>query len=1173
MQAVFIPGEFMQVLRRIGRRPVVLAVALVGVFTMAGCSSGTSSSSGTNTTATPAFTPGAGSYNTTQTVTIADTTAGAVLYCTTDGTTPTTSSPRCSQPSTIFKTEFLQAIAVAPNMAPSAVASAGYTIDLNAAATPTFSPAGGTYTAAQTVTIADTTTGANIYYTTDGSVPTASSTLYPTGHPIAVSTTQTLSAIAVATGFNNSGVASAAYTIGQGTATPVISPAGGTFTAAQSVTITDATSGASIYYTIDGSTPTASSTKYAGAITVSATQTINAIAIASGNISSVATAGFTVSNSAAAPPTFSPAAGSYTSAQAVMLSDATAGATIFYTVDGSMPTTSSPQYSGSINVAASETIKAIATAPGFGPSAVSSAPYTINGSVATPTFSPAAGSYTSTQTVTLSDATAGATIYYTTDGTSATTSSTVYGGTPITVSATETINAIAAAGGATSPMAMAAYTINSAPTFSGTVFSGTLPVIGAQVQMYAAGQTDYASSATPLLTTAATTDASGAFTFTYSCPASPGDLVYLVATGGNTGSGGSNANLALMTALGPCGSLTSTSKFVVNEATTVASAYALSQFMTGATNVGAAAANYQGLTNAFKVVNNLVDATTGTVRDHTPDYSTNLAGDPMILNNSTVPQARINTLANILNACAATGSGCSSLFSAATPGSGTAPADTLQAILNIAQNPGNQASTVFNVAPTGPYTPVLSGAPNDWTLALTFTGAGLGSAPGTQILFADGSGSVGQLVNSALAIDATGNVWVTAFNDYVTLNGNASADKSGSMIAEFSNLGAPITRVTSLNSSTPAVPTFGGYIPVKRGQGDAGSLGAHSIAFDISGNGWVLGGDPASGVNGDPGAGLLEFNPSSLSVVQPYLALRAGGSTVTDFGASPIVFDGLGNLWAAGFDTLYQFNSSTGAMISSDAGSNPPGSPSGYGVNQSLVFDSNGSYLWSSDGQFGDIYQTNPSTNNAVFDYFPGTSGPTSGSYTPLVAGASNLDGSAGNIYGCASASARGELISFNVGATPALGAYSTYAIPSLRGCGSQMVMDGGGHIFTVTGGTAPGIIDEFTVPATGSSVTMISPTTTGYTGTGTGESPTINPDSSAPATYIVNLAQGVTPAKTNGITGAAIDGSGNLWVLNVDTGATTSPGNVLVEFIGIAAPVVTPTSLALQFGQVGVRP
>jgi hypothetical protein len=65
-------------------------------------------------------------------------------------------------------------------------------------------------------------------------------------------------------------------------AVPVISPAAGSFTSAQSVTITDSTAGAVIYYTLNGTTPTASSTLYTGAITVSSTETIEAIAIASG---------------------------------------------------------------------------------------------------------------------------------------------------------------------------------------------------------------------------------------------------------------------------------------------------------------------------------------------------------------------------------------------------------------------------------------------------------------------------------------------------------------------------------------------------------------------------------------------------------------------------------------------------------------------------------------------------------------------------------------------------------------------------------------------------------------------------------------------------------------------------------------------------------------------------
>jgi hypothetical protein len=81
-----------------------------------------------------------------------------------------------------------------------------------------------------------------------------------------------------------------------------------------------------------------------------------------------------------ATPTFSPAAGTYASAQTVTIADAANGVTIYYTTNGTSPTTSSTKYTGPITVSSSETVKAIAVATsvsGWAPSAVGSAAYTI----------------------------------------------------------------------------------------------------------------------------------------------------------------------------------------------------------------------------------------------------------------------------------------------------------------------------------------------------------------------------------------------------------------------------------------------------------------------------------------------------------------------------------------------------------------------------------------------------------------------------------------------------------------------------------------------------------------------------------------------------------------------------------------------------------------------------
>jgi hypothetical protein len=174
------------------------------------------------------------------------------------------------------------------------VSSATYSLG---AATPTFSPAPGTYSSSTvSVSLADSTPGAAIYYTTNGVAPTTSATRYSS--PLTLSANTTIQAIAVASGYTNSAVASATY--GVTAPSPTFSVAAGNYTSTQTVSLSDTIPGVSIYYTTNGATPTTSSAKYSTPISVSATTTIQAIAVASGYYNS-AVASATYSISAPAP--------------------------------------------------------------------------------------------------------------------------------------------------------------------------------------------------------------------------------------------------------------------------------------------------------------------------------------------------------------------------------------------------------------------------------------------------------------------------------------------------------------------------------------------------------------------------------------------------------------------------------------------------------------------------------------------------------------------------------------------------------------------------------------------------------------------------------------------------------------------------------------------------------
>jgi formylglycine-generating enzyme required for sulfatase activity len=160
------------------------------------------------------------------------------------------------------------------------------------------------------------------------------------------------------------------------TSAPEFSPAGGTYLTNQLVTITCATEGAAIHYTVNGTEPDTLSALYSTPIAVNANMTIKAIATKAGlNKSQIVTAVYVINQ--VASPVFTPAAGTYNSAQSVIITTATSGATIRFTTNGSDPDTTSTVYTVPINVITNTTIKAKAFKVGFNPSGTVSAAYVI----------------------------------------------------------------------------------------------------------------------------------------------------------------------------------------------------------------------------------------------------------------------------------------------------------------------------------------------------------------------------------------------------------------------------------------------------------------------------------------------------------------------------------------------------------------------------------------------------------------------------------------------------------------------------------------------------------------------------------------------------------------------------------------------------------------------------
>jgi streptogramin lyase len=430
---------------------------------------------------------------------------------------------------------------------------------------------------------------------------------------------------------------------------------------------------------------------------------------------------------------------------------------------------------------------------------------------------------------------------------------------------------------------------------SGKVMGGRQPVAGATVTLYQPGTTGYGSGSA--LSPTATTGSDGSWSLTFTCPA-PGTEIYAVVTGGNAG-GGTNTDLALSAVLGPCGESASPlpTNADIDEVTTVASAFALAQFLDSTGQLpGAPASNAVGLSNAIGTLANLVNLSTGQAQ-------TSLANSV----SGTTPAATLNTLANLLATCvnsaggsAGDSSACGQLFTQATPPGGTAPTTTLQAALDIALNPGNDATALYNLtSASGPYqTPApLAAAPNDWTLAINFsavTGAGAFDANGNFWFLtstgvaevnsngvpASGSPFAAGTQPNNLAIDTSGHVWVS------DTGGNSGNGE--------------VSELSTSNGSLVNTYTSGGF------------KGPGSVAIDASGNVWV-----ANNTNNS----FTELTASASYAGTNYAPTLSGHLFLN------LAFDGNGNLWGSSFNTnaLYEFtlNGSTLAQATGSPYSGP----------------------------------------------------------------------------------------------------------------------------------------------------------------------------------------------------------------------------------------------------------
>jgi hypothetical protein len=439
---------------------------------------------------------------------------------------------------------------------------------------------------------------------------------------------------------------------------------------------------------------------------------------------------------------------------------------------------------------------------------------------------------------------------------------------------------------------------------AGKVHGGQQPVSGATIQLYEANTTTDQGASTPMLTTTVTTAADGTFSITgdYTCPAS-NPFVYIVSTGGNPGLGGTvnNTDLTLMTMLGTCSSLSSSTYVLLNELSTAASVDALSLFMSDATHVGSAPSDLVGIAGPFADASDYLD----------------LTGNSMDLD---LPNLLLNTTADILAACVNTaggtsgdGSPCGNLLSL------TGGTDTVTAALSMTQSPGHNTSQLYAlITPSAPFQPYLTSVPSDFNPVM-----GYSVSPDVRTAALDSNGhiwlytggySYNTVTNMSTDTEGVITVYDNNFNQLFTVSPGTgglyyptslASDKSGHVFAmnanntvsEFSSSGGAIS--PSGGWATGFTSGFTGTGTGNEYQDDPSEAGP--IAVDAQGNIWVNGKtDSASNCYGELNSSGTIITPASITAFCTALGDEVIAATT----------DGSGNAWALGEEAIGKVNAS-----------------------------------------------------------------------------------------------------------------------------------------------------------------------------------------------------------------------------------------------------------------------